>query len=266
MSKIFFIFCLKVCVFLYYSMDFKTIKGVNHYLYDSLQEFQVFNKDSYVIDNWRKAQEGEWAFTDDNYICQILKKGFIAGKPFVRTVCGTYFVNSKKRKMLGLEGIAECIYSFSGTYDAQRQYSRNKMNGKEFMFAQYVAQGLEVVEAFKKAYPAAKSESYIKTQSQKILKKEKVQQMVKEEIKKILEDEGVTPEWLIGKYKDIATLAERDGDKLRSLESLAKISGLFDTEKKQEQLTVWAGFSPEQMEAIKDGEKTKLIAHAEKEG
>ena len=90
--------------------------------------------------------------------------------------------------------------------------------------------------------------------------------MVKEEIKKILQDEGVTPEWLIGRYRDIAELAERDGDKLRSLESLSKISGLFDTEKKQEQLTVWAGFSPEQMEAIKDGNKTKAIAHTEKEG
>ena len=139
------------------------------------------------------------------------------------------------------------------------------MNGKEFMFAQYVASGLNAIEAFKKAYPAAKSENYIKLKSQQILKKEKVQQMVKEEIKNILQDEGVTPEWLIARYKDIAELAERDGDKLRSLESLSKISGLFDTEKKQEQLTVWSGFSSEQMEAIKDGEKTKLIAHAEKE-
>ena len=247
-------------------MDLKTIKGINHYLYDSLQEFEVFNKDSYIIDNWRKAQEGEWAFTDDNYVCQILKKGFISGKPFVRTLCGTYFVNSTKRKMLGVEGIAECIYSFAGNYNYQREYSRNKMKGKEFLFAQYVAQGLEVVEAFKKAYPAAKSDNYIKIKSQQILKKEKVQQMVKEEIKNILQEEGVPPEWLIGRYKDIATLAERDGDKLRSLESLSKIAGLFDTEKKQEQLTVWAGFTPEQMEAIKSGQKTELIAHAEKEG
>ncbi len=265
MSKIFFIFCLKVCDLLYYSMDLKTIKGINHYLYENIQEFKAFQPDGYLVDSWRKAQEGEWALTDDGYVCQILKKGFISGKPFVRTLCGTYFVKSTKRKMLGEEGIAECIYSFSGTYNAQREYSRNKMNGKEFMFAQYVAQGMEVIEAFKKAYPAAKSENYIKLKSQQILKKEKVQQMVKEEIKNILESEGVTPEWLISRYKDIATLAQRDGDKLRSLESLSKIAGLFDTEKKQEQLTVWAGFSPEQMEAIKSGEKTKLIAHGEKE-
>ena len=88
--------------------------------------------------------------------------------------------------------------------------------------------------------------------------------MVKEEIKKVLQDEGITADWILSRYRDLAELAERDSDKLRSLESLSKISGLFDTDTKQEQLTVWAGFSDEQMEALKDGSKTKLIAHKEK--
>ena len=88
--------------------------------------------------------------------------------------------------------------------------------------------------------------------------------MVKEEIKKTLQEEGITADWILSRYKDIAELADKDSDKLRSLESLSKISGLFDTDTKQEQLTVWAGFSEEQMEALKDGDKTKLIAHKEK--
>ena len=29
--------------FLYYFMDFKEIKGIKHYLYDSLKEFKSFN-------------------------------------------------------------------------------------------------------------------------------------------------------------------------------------------------------------------------------
>ena len=88
--------------------------------------------------------------------------------------------------------------------------------------------------------------------------------MVKEEIKKILADEGISPEWIVGKYKDIADLSDRDTDRLRSLEALAKMAGLFDTEKKQEQLTVFTGFTPEQMEAISGGKETKLVAHKEK--
>ena len=88
--------------------------------------------------------------------------------------------------------------------------------------------------------------------------------MVKEEIKKILNDEGVTPEWIIGQYKDIAELSERDTDKLRSLESLSKISGLFETETKKEQVSIWSGFTPEQIEGVKHGEGTKVLAQTEK--
>ena len=90
--------------------------------------------------------------------------------------------------------------------------------------------------------------------------------MVKEEIKEILNSEGVTPEYIIQKYKDIADISDRDTDRLRSLDALAKMSGLFDTEKKQEQLTVWAGFTPEQLEAIKNEKSEQnVLAHAEKE-
>ena len=90
--------------------------------------------------------------------------------------------------------------------------------------------------------------------------------MVKQEIKDILNSEGATPEYIILRYKDIADLSDRDSNRLRSLDALAKMSGLFDTETKQEQLTVWTGFTPEQIEAIKgdDGE-TKVLAHAERE-
>jgi hypothetical protein len=90
--------------------------------------------------------------------------------------------------------------------------------------------------------------------------------MIKEEIQQVLSEVGVTPNWIVERYKTIADLAEKDSDKLRSLESLSKISGLYEqNEKKSEQLTVWAGFSPEQMEAIQDGKNTKLLAHQEKE-
>ena len=60
-------------------------------------------------------------------------------------------------------------------------------------------------------------------------------------------------------------MAESDTAKLRSLDSLAKISGLFDNEQtKSEQVTIWSGFSPEQLEEVKKHGKPELVAHAEK--
>ena len=139
------------------------------------------------------------------------------------------------------------------------------------MFARYITDGYDSVTAYKKAYPNANSDDYIQRECSKLLKKENIQKMVKEEIREILDEEGVTPKYIIQSYKQVCDIADRDTDRLRSLDSLSKISGLFDTqEKKTEELTVWAGFSPEQLEAIKDEKglkngKAKLLAKGKRE-
>ena len=249
-------------------MDFKTIKGNKHYLYDSTKEFYAHNPEIVVRSNWRDGDEGEWVLTDDNHVCQLLKIFKVGKNECVRTVCGTFSRNNKKRDMLGEDGIAEHIYSFSGKYTTADEKPDNQTH---FLVAKYIARGYDVIDAFKKAYPDAKSEDYIKSQASKLLKKESIQQMVKEEIREILDEEGVTPQYLIRGYKQVADLSERDADRLRSLDSLSKMSGLFDTqEKKTEELTVWAGFSPEQLEALKSDKelghgKTQLLGKVTRE-
>ena len=249
-------------------MDFKKIKGVKHYLYDSIDEFYSHNEHIVVRRNWRDGDRNEWVYTDDQYVCQIFKIFKVGKNECVRTVCGTFSRNNKKRKMLGEDGVAEHIYSFSGKYTT----AENKAdNSRHFLFAKYVARGDDVLDAFRKAYPDAKSEDYIKSQSAKLLKKENIQKMVKEEVREILDEEGVTHNYLIGGYKTLADGGETDNAKLKALDSLAKISGLFDTqEKKTEELTVWAGFSPEQLEGIKSEKglqngKTQLIGTVNRE-
>jgi hypothetical protein len=209
-------------------MELKKIKGVEHRLYDSYDEFKAFQGALIPKDNWREANEGDWVYTDDHYVVQILKVYYITvpnskeKRKCVRTICGSFVCKQKNAKILGENGIAENIY------------------------------------------PKANDTQYIRNAANKLLQQKKVMQMVKEEISLILKEEGVTPEYIIQKYKDIADVSERDQDRLRSLDALAKMSGLFETEKKREELTVWAGFSPEQLEAIKGGE-TKVLAHKEKE-
>jgi hypothetical protein len=258
-------------------MDFKEIKGIKHFLFDDIDEFRVHNPECDVTHNWRQGKQDEWVFTDDMHICQILKRGTIyekvdqRSKDYIRTVCGSFVVQKKCHKMLGDCGIADNIYAFSGNNRAIKTYHKhNKLKNKEFLFARYIAKdvlngnGVNKEDAYKKLFPKAKKDNYINRKSSSLLKKENIRTMVNEEIQKILDEEEASPSWIIGTYKDIASIGERDSDRLRALDSLSKISGLFDTEKRQEQLTVWTGFTPEQMEAI-GGKKTKLIAHAEKE-
>tara|TARA_R110002020_G_scaffold432944_1_gene643037 strand:+ start:443 stop:1207 length:765 start_codon:yes stop_codon:yes gene_type:complete len=253
-------------------MEFKKIKGKEHRLYDDMAEFMAFNEMLAVSGDWRKGKEEDWVYTDDLYVCQILRIFYVtvpsSGKrqKCIRTVCGSFVVGQKNSKMLGEHGVADNIYTFSGNYDSINKIRSTNLPSKKLLFAQYVAAGMDLSQAYSIVYPKANDKQYIKTAANKLLQQKKVQQMVKEEIKEILDSEGVSPEYIIRLYKDIADISERDSDRLRSLDALAKMSGLFETDKKQEQLTVWAGFSPEQLDAIKsDKTEQKVIAHAEKE-
>ena len=251
-------------------MDFKEIKNTKHYLYDSKEEFALSHPNVPVRHNWRHGEDGEWVFTDDKFVCQILKKSNILkpnGKSeiCIRTVCGTFVASNRKKEMLGEDGIAENIYTFSGKSLGKDRYKENRYNSKELIFARYVASGMKADEAYKKVYPDANNKAYIKKRCDKLLRTERIDKMINDEIRKILEEEGVTDNWLIERYKTIADLAESDTAKLRSLDSLARISGLFEQQQtKSEQVTIWSGFSPEQLEEVKNHGKPELIAHAEK--
>tara|TARA_R100000306_G_C4362619_1_gene136029 strand:+ start:190 stop:957 length:768 start_codon:yes stop_codon:yes gene_type:complete len=252
-------------------MDFKTIKGKENYIYDNIGEFKVFCPESKVVGSWREGNEGDWVSTDDDYILQILKKSKIAHpsyknpRTYVRTICGSYIVEQKSHLILGEKGIAENIYAFSNNDDSKKDYTKGrKLKSREFLFARYIAEGNDVISAFKKAYPKATKDRYIAQRTSSLLNKEEVRTMVKEEREQLLKDNNVAPGWIVQQYKQIAELSERDSDKLRSLEALAKMSGLFDTDTKKEQLAVFQGFTPEQLEGF-NGQKTKLVAAGEKE-
>jgi hypothetical protein len=252
-------------------MDFKEIKNTKHYLYDSKEEFAISFPDVPVRHNWRHGAEGEWVFTDDGFVCQILKKTKIKKEnnksvPCVRTVCGTFFTRNMRKEMLGEDGIAENIYTFSGKNIGQEDFNNRSRNSRELLFARYVASGINIIDSYKMAYPNAKKGAYIKHRTDQLLKTETIRKMVKQEILALLEENEATPKFIIERYKTIADLAERDADKLNALRDLAKMAGLFNTEdKKSEQVTVWAGFSPEQLEGVKKHGKPEIIAHVEKD-
>lgn len=254
-------------------MDFKEIKGIKHYLFDNLKEFKAFNPDKEVLGSWRDGRQSDWVYTDDMQVCQILKHSDIYddfaqnNKTLIRTVCGTYIAERDNMKMIGADGIPKNIYAFSKTFKSHKQYQQtNKKKTKELLFAKYVAKDKDIVSAFKKVYKNAKNKSYISRKSNELLNKKSVFNMINENIKEVLSEESVSARWLIQQYKAIITDSRRDSDKLRSLEALSKIAGLFESEKKTEQITVWGShmFNSEQKELLGD-KSPELLEHREKE-
>lgn len=165
-------------------MDIKIIKKEKHYLFDSLIEYKKLYKEK-VSSNWRHGEEGEWVYTDDFYICQILKKvklnhpGYKTPRIMMRTVCGSFIVQQKTHKMLGGDGVADNIYAFSGNNNAKKNYARDRnLNTREFIFASFISSGLNPVNSYKKAYPKSKDLDYIKRKSHFLLKKKAVRKMI----------------------------------------------------------------------------------------
>ena len=77
--------------------------------------------------------------------------------------------------------------------------------------------------------------------------------LVREEIDKYLQDADITPSYLLGEMKDIIDKRETsDRDKLSALNTLIKISGMLDTDKKTESLAVFQGFTREQLGAVQE--------------
>ena len=194
--------------------------------------------------------------TDDEHVVQILKKVKYNNISIVRCVTGTYDINGSE---LMMSEIPENIYSFSKKDKYKTVKNRKKVNTKEFLFAQYVARGVDITDSYIKAFDTD-NKDYAKLKAQQLMRTERIKKVVSEEIRDILDSEGVTPNYIIQVFKQVTDLADKDGDRLRALESLAKISGLFETEKKSEQLTVFAGFTDEQLKAISNGQSKKLAA------
>ena len=85
-------------------MDYRKIKGVKHYVFDDVQDFNIFFSDEDnrpdVCANWITASQGDWVIANDGGVVQLLKKSNIRHpndrrnykycENYVRTVVGTF--------------------------------------------------------------------------------------------------------------------------------------------------------------------------------
>ena len=105
---------------------------------------------------------------------------------------------------------------------------------------------------------------YSKSASTALLQTKRITKLINEETKKILGEVGIDEEYLLSRTKDIIDNYDaRDSDKLRALEMMMKIAGMFPNDKKTESLTVFQGFTKEQLQQLNKAD-VKAIGHAEK--
>tara|TARA_R100000656_G_scaffold94205_1_gene68202 strand:+ start:206 stop:985 length:780 start_codon:yes stop_codon:yes gene_type:complete len=237
---------------------FRTIKGVKHYAYESESEFRKAHPRTKLIKDWKKAKEGQWCLSHDDKIVQILKKGSYAEKrrgntKFIRTIIGMFNLNTTG--------------SFAGTVkDEMHRFSKKShyyalrdtyLTDAKKNFVKYIAHGMEPVEAYMMSFPKTTSRDYAETRSALLLKNKTVRQAVDKEIENLMSEVGITKRYLLETTKDVIDRdGVRDNDKLRAVETLMKIAGLLNMDKKVDSVALiqeFTGFSREKLEAFEQG-------------
>ena len=235
----------------------RKIKGVTHYAYESELEFRTAHPKEKLIKDWREAKQGEWCLADDGKIVQILLKNTMKGnkikEKYIRTVIGMITV----RKSTTLVGdITDSLYRFvkRHSYDSRLHGGMTK---QKKIFSKYIAMGLDPESAYIKAYPKTTNTNDARRKSKLLLKSKSVRNQVDKEIEELMADVGITKRYLLESTKDVVDKTDvKDNDKLRALETLMKISGMLNTEKKSESIALiqeFTGFSKEKLKAFEQG-------------
>ena len=242
-------------------MKSRTIKNVEHFLYDNVEEFRTHHSGIGLVEDWRHSNTNDWVLTDDGKVCKILHLGEMKNnkktRTFVRTVIGS-FVCSDTARMEGPMRTNMYTFSKDGESPTVRRKKKKNSSNAEFLFAKYVAKGDDVVDSYLKAFPTD-NRKYATGQAKMLLKTDRVRNLVREEIDKYLQDAEITPSYLLEEMKDIIDKKETsDRDRLSALNTLIKMSGMLDTDKKTESLAVFQGFTQEQIGAVQEQKYKEL--------
>ena len=234
-------------------MHVKTISGVDYHLYEDEQEFRKHHKKEELKDDWRKAQEGEWAVSDDGQVFSVLRRAVMYSNQYkqdtdyIRTLLGTVFVVDGV-KLSGEP--AEDIYTFT-KYKASKYIS-----AREKLFAKMVAMGRDATDAYLTVYKT-KNRRYAINRSKILLRQKRIRTLINKEVEELMDDLGITKTYLLENAKLVVDKSDaRDGDRLRALETLMKISGLLSNDKKSESIALiqeFTGFTKDKLKAFESG-------------
>ena len=262
-------------------MESQTIKGVHHYVFDSVEEFKehykkILPRTPEIKDNWRFAKEKDWVLSDDNRIVQLLKvsnsvkhhgdrKNYKFARGWVRTIVGT-FINRDNTFMDTDFSSHANRYTFSKTIKnpSSRVRKRTKPTNKEKEFATNVVVGMGAVKAYMKAFEE-ENRGNAKRKAAVLLKQERIMKEIDRTALEVAKQLGIDHEYILQKLKDLVDYSEDDNIQLQSVKELGKALGTLGHTTKQKEIGVvgmFQGFSPKELQSA---DRSEITASSEEE-
>ena len=243
----------------YKVVRFYKVNGIDHTVYDPEDSIP----DQIIPIGWRNGYPGDWIKADDDCIIQVLRrgsmvvpKGKVKIREYVGTCTGTFPVSSRV-KMDTSRRVN--IYSFGGNKNsADVLLDRTKLSKHEQLFVLYITTGMNMQQAYVKAFPT-NNPHYALQKAGQLIKTERVRTAMKEELKPILLELGIDEKDILKNINDIAQSSEKDETRLKALFKLSDIMDLED--KNQTTVTQVSGalFQGFQEKELLEAERPKEI-------
>jgi tRNA-binding EMAP/Myf-like protein len=250
-------------------MEYRKIKGVTHFVYGDIDEFNK-QKKGIKPKHWKDdPQEGDWVISDDGGIVQILKRSGIshpsdrknwkAHKGYIRTVVGTFLLNDKTEMDTDFD-LHPNRYTFSKNLKQSNENFKKRKNitKKEKLFATEVIVGKDAISAVQNVY---KENDFNKAKKKAVLllKQERIMNEVEKGVVDIAKGLGIDHEYVLRRLKSLADTGEEENVVLQSLKELGKIIGTSTPAIKKDigVVGMFQGFSPKQLEQAERKELTE---------
>lgn len=236
-------------------MEEVTVHGKVHKVYT---EGEAVSREIKFKKKWSESQEGDWVKTDDGFVLQILRTGQLGKRHrWIRTAIGTY---PSHGKCTCTE--REDRYTLGG-----KRNNPVRVTKRLRIFCRLWALSGDAVESYKHAFPNANDESYIEARVNQVTRAECVLDEMHKHLKEIACRIGVDEEWVMTKFKSIVDEGEKDADKIRALENLAKMlkidGGINRKLRVSRTVTGDGGFSREALEGLEKRSRVRVTAEEE---
>ena len=262
-------------------MEYRKIKGVKHYVFDDVHDFNNFFTDEDNRPNisfkWQTANEGDWVLADDGGVIQLLKKSNIRHpndrrnykycENYVRTVVGTFLCLHKTHMDTDFSQHKN-RYTFSKSIKRPDTnfYKRDKTTKKEKVFATNVAVGMGAVKSYMDAF--SELDSYKAGKKAAILlRQERVMKEVEKSVVDVAKSLGVDHEYVLTKLKCLVDSSPEDNIVLNAVKEIGKaigtIGGATVKHKETGIIGLFQGFQPDQLEEAKRPELAEITEKGE---
>ena len=204
------------------------VRGVEHRVYDPEDKLP---DGLHIIYDWTLGDVGDWVKTDDDCVIQVLRRGKMLKrkgkdrvKSYIGTCTGTFPIASSTK----LDTIKrDDIYSFSGRKSKDRLIEKENLSNYEHKFVALMSSGIPVEDAYLQAFPT-NNRQYACEQSGTLIKTERIRTAMKEELKPVLEELGISEEYVLKTIKEVIHATDKDETRLKALFKLADIMDLED--------------------------------------